>query len=185
MKDNNNFENVPVFRAISPAELTIELFGHFQRHQEVTHCWRKENNQWVIRPISFTEDWGEKEYTYLVKCLQNTLSAGGGVFGAFYGGQLKGFASVESRPMGSRGQYRELSSIHVSQDFRGMGAGRRLFALAKSFAAGLGGEKLYISAHSSVESQAFYKAMGCVEAQEYDADHVAAEPCDCQLECVL
>lgn len=28
-------------------------------------------------------------------------------------------------------------------------------------------EKLYISAHSAVESQAFYKAIGCREAEEY------------------
>lgn len=46
----------------------------------------------------------------------------------------------------------------------------------------LGAQALYISAHSSVESQAFYKAMGCVEAKEYQAFHVEKEPCDCQLE---
>ena len=44
-------------------------------------------------------------------------------------------------------------------------------------------KKLYISAHSAVESQAFYKAMGCVEAEEYNAEHVEKEPYDCQLEC--
>ena len=50
-------------------------------------------------------------------------------------------------------------------------------------AAGGGRKPLYISAHSSVESQAFYKApMGCVEAREYQAFHVEKEPCDCQLE---
>ena len=46
-------------------------------------------------------------------------------------------------------------------------------------------KKLYISAHSAVESQAFYKKMGCVEAEEYDPAHTAAEPCDCQLEYLL
>lgn len=46
-----------------------------------------------------------------------------------------------------------------------------------------GEEIIYISAHSSVESQAFYKAMGCVEAEEYSIKHVEKEPCDCQLEC--
>lgn len=48
-----------------------------------------------------------------------------------------------------------------------------------------GGQKLYISAHSAVESQAFYRKMGCVEAEEYDPAHTAAEPCDCQLEYLL
>lgn len=36
-----------------------------------------------------------------------------------------------------------------------------------------------------VESQAFYKRMGCVEAAEYDRAHIEKEPCDCQLECAL
>ena len=45
-----------------------------------------------------------------------------------------------------------------------------------------GAGKLYISAHSAVESQAFYKAMGCVEAKEINAAHAEKEPFDCQLE---
>ena len=48
-----------------------------------------------------------------------------------------------------------------------------------------GAKKLYISAHSSVESQAFYKAIGCREAEEYSQPHVEKEPCDCQLEKIL
>ena len=46
-------------------------------------------------------------------------------------------------------------------------------------------EKLYISAHSAVESQAFYKSLGCVEASEYSPYHVSREPFDCQLELIL
>ena len=42
-----------------------------------------------------------------------------------------------------------------------------------------------ISAHSAVESQAFYKSMGCVEAEVYNQKHVEDEPYDCQLECGL
>ena len=79
-------------------------------------------------------------------------------------------------------QYADLSSIHVSADARGKGLGRALFQKAEEAGRGLGARALYISAHSSVESQAFYKAMGCVEAKEYQAFHVEKEPCDCQLE---
>ena len=45
--------------------------------------------------------------------------------------------------------------------------------------------KLYISAHSAVETQSFYRAMGCVEAEAYCAEHVEREPFDCQLECAI
>ena len=57
--------------------------------------------------------------------------------------------------------------------------------MAKNYARERGAEKLYISAHSAVETQAFYRAMGCVEAEEYQPAHVEQEPYDCQLECAL
>ena len=33
--------------------------------------------------------------------------------------------------------------------------------------------------------KAFYKSMGCVEAEVYNQKHVEDEPYDCQLECGL
>lgn len=91
--------------------------------------------------------------------------------------------SVEGTPIGSARQYMDLSSIHVSEDARGQGIGRELFMAAKHFARERKAEKLYISAHSAVESQAFYRKMGCTEAKEYNREHVEKEPYDCQLEC--
>lgn len=66
-----------------------------------------------------------------------------------------------------------------------MGIGRGLFELITEKAKEMGARKLYISAHSSEESQAFYIKLGCHEAIEYNEKLVAEEPCDCQLEFVL
>ena len=85
--------------------------------------------------------------------------------------------------MGSRGQYRDMTSLHVSEDLRGHGAGRQLFLLAKDWARDHGAEKLYISSHSAVETQRFYESMGCVDAEEVMEEHVRQEPYDRQLEC--
>lgn len=60
-------------------------------------------------------------------------------------GFSKGLVSVEGGHMGSRGQYRDMTSLHVSEDLRGHGAGRQLFLLAKDWARDHGAEKLYIS----------------------------------------
>ena len=49
----------------------------------------------------------------------------------------------------------------------------------------LGADKLYISAHSSKENQAAYKALGCVHAKEINPKLAEEEPCDVQLEYVL
>ncbi len=63
--------------------------------------------------------------------------------------------------------------------------GRRLFAMACAWAKAHGAKKLYISAHSAVETQAFYRAVGCVDALEPNCAHVEREPYDCQLERML
>lgn len=107
------------------------------------------------------------------------------MLGAFADGALKGFASVESAPLGKAGDYRDLTCLHVSAELRGRGIGRELFARAAQWARAHGGKKLYLSAHSAVETQAFYAAMGCVEAREYNEAHVASEPFDCQMEYAL
>ncbi|MGM9548360.1 MAG: hypothetical protein ACI3V5_00735 [Faecousia sp.] len=101
-------------RELTPGELSVTLFKDFRRHQQVTKCWRKVDGRWTLIDNPFVEDWTQAEYAFLVECLKGTLSGGGAVYGAFDNGVLKGFASVEAEPFGSRKQYRELTSIHVS-----------------------------------------------------------------------
>lgn len=173
------------YKAIKEQEINRTLFQDFIRRQVVTDCWRKENGKWCIQSAPFIDDWSEADYQTLVDCLKNTVSTGGFVYGAFENGSLKGFVSVEPQLFGSIQQYLDLSSIHVSQDMRGQGIGKALFLAAKEWAKKHGAKKLYISAHSAVESQAFYYAMGCVEAQEYNQKHVEVEPYDRQLECSI
>lgn len=173
------------YRELAAEEICRELFRDFIRRQEVVKCYRKEKGEWVIRDDPFIDDWSVEDYGFLVKCLKNTVGTGGFVYGAFGGGKLKGFASVEAELFGGEEKYLDLSSIHVSEDMRGHGIGKKLFLAARSWAGNHGGEKLYISAHSAVETQAFYKAMGCTEAKVYNREHVEKEPFDCQLECAV
>lgn len=170
------------YRKLEQNEIDIELFRHFERRQTVTKCWRKIGGQWVIQDAPFIDQWGEDDYAELVACLIHTLQTGGVVFAAFRGEALKGFASVEPVLFGSRNEYLDLSSLHVSEDMRRQGVGRKLFHLAAGWAKEKGAEKLYISGHSAVETQAFYRMVGCVEAVEYQQEHVEKEPFDCQLE---
>ena len=173
------------YRTLTDNEICRDLFRHFIRHQVVTKCCRRENEQWVIRDDPFIDEWTEEEYQALIADLQETIRRGGFVYAAFCDGQLKGFASVASELFGTSQQYLDLTNIYVSEDQRKRGIGKILFAAAKTWAKEHAAKKLYISAHSAVESQAFYKSMGCVEAKEHNRAHVEKEPWDCQLECVL
>ncbi|MCI9615660.1 MAG: GNAT family N-acetyltransferase [Dorea sp.] len=173
------------YRELNENEICRNLFQQFIRRQNVVKCWRREDGQWLIKDAPFIDDWSEADYQVLITCLKNTIATGGFVYGAFCNGILKGFSSVEAALFGSNGEYLDLTSLHVSEDMRGKGIGKTLFLEAGRWAKEHGGRKLYISGHSAVETQAFYKAMGCVEAQEYNQQHVEAEPFDCQLEYAL
>ena len=173
------------YREVQADEINRDLFKDFIRRQVVTKCWRKENGIWVIREDPFTDDWSESDYRILISCLRNTVQTGGFVYAAFYMDMLKGFVSAEAELFGGEEGYCDLSSIHVSEDMRKQGIGRALFLAAKTWAKQKGAKKLYISAHSAIESQAFYRSMGCVEANVYHQGHVEKEPFDCQLECIL
>lgn len=173
------------YRALKEQEIDRSLFKAFIRRQIVNLCLRRDNGEWVTRPDPFVDDWTDEDYKFLISCLINTVRNGGFVSGCFIDGKLKGFVSTEKNFFGSANQYCDLSSLHVSQDMRRMGMGRKLFLAAAEWAKGQGAKKLYISSHSSIESQRFYLAMGCVDAEEYNSKHVEAEPYDRQLEFVL
>ena len=172
-------------RKIKLSELDRSLFSDFRRRQAVTDCYRREGGQLVIRSAPFIDDWSEEDYQELIQSLKETIRSGGFAYAAFCDNQLKGFVSVESKLSGKEKQYLDLTNIYVSEELRNRGIGRVLFNEAKTWAKARSAEKLYISAHSAVESQAFYKSMGCVDAKEYNQAHVDKEPYDCQMEYVL
>ena len=119
----------------------MDLFAGFERRQEVTKCWRKEDGRWVVKDIAFVDQWSQDEYRFLVRCLVGTICHGGMVCGAFLGDVLKGFVSVEGEKIGSRGQYMDLTSLHVSLDLRGNGVGTALFQRAAAWARQQGGRE--------------------------------------------
>lgn len=134
---------------------------------------------------NFTENWTIEKRREVVKgisCrLENDLSA----FGAFCKNRIAGFVTVEHEIFGEPAKYVNFEQFQVSQDFRGQGIGRKLFALACSDAKNLGTQKLYISAHSSKERHVTYKALGCVPAMEVNEKIAVEEPFDIQMEFVL
>lgn len=106
-------------------------------------------------------------------------------FGAFDHGRLVGYITLGMEVLGSRGQYRQVVEFQVSEEHRGMGIGRQLFTRLCEEARKIGAEKLYISTHSSKESQAAYRKLGCVHAEEIIPAIAEEEPCDVQMEYVL
>lgn len=51
-------------REIKREELTRGLFESFRRHQVVVDCLRREEDQWVVRPDPFVDEWSREDYAY-------------------------------------------------------------------------------------------------------------------------
>jgi len=176
-----------IIRELSISDLHPGLLQHFDRYQEVKRCLRNEDGQWVLKDIAFTEQWDEKLKREIIDVdLKNCLKSGGFAWGVFNdNNELIAFACLLSDFFGRKAQYLQLSQIHVSYDYRNLGIGKDLFELASQKARELGAKKLYISTHSSEESQRFYERLGCVDAMEINKELAEREPYDRQMEFVL
>jgi N-acetylglutamate synthase-like GNAT family acetyltransferase len=157
----------------------------FNRYQVTNHVWFKDDDQFSIKADHFIDQWDEDKKTLVLKDLEKCIKTGGIVIGAFLQGDLIGFANVEGELFGSGQEYRELTYIHVSNEFRNGGIGKKLFQLCCEKAKEMGTKKLYIAAHPSEETQHFYRKLGCTYAVEINQTIFDKEPLDIQLEFVL
>ena len=154
----------------------------FVRRQTVTECWRKISNDWQLVPNVYEENWSQAQCREIAEDVAHHINLDQTGFGAFDGERIIGFATVSHRIFGAAARYVQLVCFQISEEYRRQGIGRKLFSLACEEARRLGADKLYISAHSSKESQAAYRALGCTPAEEVNEGLAAAEPFDVQME---
>ena len=166
--DNNNF--------------TGNSLDDFVRHQTVTACWRKADSDWKLVPNVYEENWSLEQRREIAEDVVHHMNLDQTGFGAFEGERIIGFATVSRRIFGVAARYVQLVCLQISEEYRRQGIGRKLFSMACEEARQLGADKLYISGHSSKESQAAYRALGCSFTEEINEELAAAEPFDVQME---
>ena len=183
MRFDNNIakENYCTIRIepLSKDNFRTDSLDNYIRKQDVKRVYRKQNGEYVLVDCVYTEDWdiekrrsvaaaisGDECITYLALEVDNVV----------------GFIGLKKE---LNGPYMILDMMHVSAEYRGKGIGRRLFEKGKAEARKAGAKALYISACSSEETIAFYKAMGCKLAEHPIKESAADEPCDHQLICYI
>lgn len=174
-----------ILEQLSERNFTESSLDGFIRRQEVTECWRRTENGLELIPMVFTEDWDENLLCAVAARMLSNIRRGFIGIGAFDGGKLIGWTFFGNELIGSRKNYIELHMFHVSQPYRNHGIGRRLFEASLPIVRKTGAERVFISSHSAKESQAAYRALGCVPAQEYFPHAAEEEPLDIQLEYLL
>ena len=166
-------------------KLSADLLDEFERWQEVRECWRKNGSEMKLVPLRYIQDWDLEKRRMVAADLIKLVENGGIACGAFLGSRLIGFASVDKKIFGDHRKYAELKMLQVSRPYRSRGIGRKLLRFISEESRCWGIDSIYISAHSSKESQAFYRAVGCIPASEVNAEIAANEPFDCQMELEL
>lgn len=173
------------YEKLDGKNFSVNSLDHFVRHQQVTECWRKQDGEWKLVPMAFEENWSVEQCREIAADVALHMEKDQTAIGAFDGEELVGFITVSHNIFGNTAKYVELVCFQVSEPYRGRGIGKALFRRACEAAKQSGAEKMYISAQSSKESQAAYKALGCVHAAEINRKLAEEEPCDVQLEYVL
>ncbi len=148
--------------------LTMYSLDAFIRTQPVNKCYRKAENGYELKNVSYTEEWSiDKKRSVCAQILDT--AANKFAFGAFEGENIVGFIFVNNT---------ELVYFHVSQPYRGKGIGRKLFEMACEKTREYGAQRLYISANSSKETVDTYLKFGC----SYSDRKNDKEPFDIQME---
>lgn len=174
-----------LYKELTQTDLHVKSLIKFNRFQETTKTWVNHDGELRLEDTHFVDEWDAKKKAQVIESLQQCISNGGIVVGAYQENTLIGFANFKNHSFGSNNQYLELSYIHVSNEIRHAGIGRRMFTICCDKARARGCKKLYISAHPAQATQAFYNAMGCGSAQEINQEIFKQEPLDIQLEYIL
>ena len=92
--DNNNF--------------TGHSLDDFIRHQTVTECWRKIDNDWKLVPNAYEENWSQVQCREIAEDVVHHINLDQTGFGAFDGERIIGFATVSHRIFGAAARYVQL-----------------------------------------------------------------------------
>ncbi len=156
-----------------------ESLDLYVRRQEVNKVYRKQNGKYVLMEQPYIEDWNLERKRQIARNISSQKYI---TYIALRDKKIVGFIGLLKQLVGER---MILDMMHVSAECRGCGLGRELFELGKVEAAKAGAKELYISACSSEETIAFYRAMGAEITDTPIKEMAEEEPFDLQMTCIV
>lgn len=149
----------------------------YVRKQDVKRVYRRDGNEYVLVDMPYIEDWSLEKKRQVAMDISSAEYIS---YLALDDNNVVGFIGLKKL---LNNDYMILDMMHVSAAYRGMGIGKKLFNLGKEEAKKAGAKALYISACSSEETIAFYKAMNA-ELTSHPIQEIADdEPYDLQMIC--
>jgi len=189
-----------IYKELSIDDLKDDLLDHFNRYQKINNYWKKNNDGvWVLMNRNnlingfentdniYDDNWDKNEKIRIINIkMRDSIVNGGFVIGVYLNNNLIAFANLPGGLFGGNNEYIKLTMLHVSNEYRNMGIGKKLFGICVEKAKTAGAKKIFISAHFSEETQSFYKKMGCIDAIYVSKDISEYHPGDDrQLEFII
>ena len=162
---------------LSETNFCLNSLDSYNRKHNVNKVYRRIGGEYALVECKYTEDWDLDEKRAIAKKI---CSDGYITYIALDNDKVVGFIGLLRK---LSGPYMILDMMHVSSEYRGQGVGRKLFEAGKEEARKAGAEALYISACSSEETIAFYRAMGSDLASNPIKEMAEKEPFDLQMIC--
>ena len=165
---------------LSTKNFKEDSLDNYQRTQDVKKVYRKNSGEYILVDCVYTEDWDMEKRRSVAKDISSDDYI---TYLAIENDEVIGFIGLKKHLVEET--YMILDLMQVSATYRGQGIGRKLFDIGKDEARKAGAQALYISACSSEETIAFYKAMGAkmtdCPIKEIEED----EPYDVQMVCYV
>lgn len=164
----------------------IPYIWQIDRSEVIDNIYYLRDGKLVLKPEHYDmRGWPPGEPEHYMPIFLDCFNRGSYFWGAFQGDLLVGVVVLVNHFLGSAKDTLQLKFLHVSNNFRKHGLGKKLFLLAAEKAIEIGAKKMYVSSTPSENTVSFYLRLGCVLATEIDAELFALEPEDIHLEYVL
>jgi len=161
----------------------VPYIWQIDRREVIENIYYLRDEKLVLKPEYYDmSGWPTDEPEYYTSILLDCFDHGGHFWGAFSGELLVGAVVLEKRFIGSVKDTLQMKFLHVSNNYRKQGLGKKLFFLAVEKALALKAKKTYISSTPSENTVDFYLNLGCVLATEIDEELFRLEPEDIHLE---
>lgn len=162
---------------LSKTNFCLQSLDLYNRKQNVNKVYRRIDGEYTLVECKYTEDWDLIKKRSVAKQISSDEYI---TYIAIENSKVVGFIGLLRKLKGS---YMILDLMQVSSECRGQGIGRQLFEVGKAEARKAGAKALYISACSSEETIAFYRAMGSELASNPIKEIAEEEPFDLQMIC--
>ncbi|MBR3039034.1 MAG: GNAT family N-acetyltransferase [Lachnospiraceae bacterium] len=162
---------------LSETNFCLESLDSYDRKHNVNKVYRRIDGEYTLVECKYIEDWDLNKKRSVAKQISSDDYI---TYLALENDKVIGFIGLLKK---LNGPYMILDMMQVSSECRGQGVGRKLFEAGKEEARKTGAEALYISACSSEETIAFYKAMGSELTSNPIKEIAEDEPFDLQMIC--